>query len=641
MQNYVDPTGLDTGTLEEQEKKLFDKLYPDESLIPTNDPWNPFILEWEAEFLPIIDSFGKNAPKNAFTLDENQPEASLIMHEGYKNTQGTTFRGRTFLSPGAKIREMALLGEFLQRNLPPLSTYLEGPTDSNLSQKEQLSLRATGFLANSQKAFDINNAVLTAARAYIELANRTVLSQSLGGFNDALLQLERHLQPPLHDPLGTDEEDRFSRLIGDLIGNESKFGPDPANPFLPARAGSFRLIGLRLIDAWGRYRDLLQEQDFVPALPETLAPFPAKPTWAGLPLRLSQPLRLHFNWLAATTDYGNDISVEELPGVSPIVGWVSANHLDRSLLYFDAQGNALGYYNRNAEQAPPPGVTTGGETPVPALQRVLNHVKDDANYLQAFLNATDNALAGIAPNESLLHPGIAILTGRPMAVVRVRISFELLGIPAQDQSWETLKEHIKNLKYTEPTYQSHWQKMEFPVRLGNYMQLNDGLVGFWLEDENGQHQGPLYTMASSTDSTTILPYTQESLLWLPLDGSAVTLTMLIDPRGSVHATTGVLPIKSIKLRTGHYSKALQRISTWFLNAPLLQPTGAASQFYASPPKESGYRWSWVEAANDHNQPGIEPAWDEVDDFTPAIEKANLQKTAALREGWLKINHETE
>ncbi|MEN0004289.1 MAG: RICIN domain-containing protein [Bacteroidota bacterium] len=595
--------------------------------IAENAAWAPFILEWEAAFLPIVDRNDQNSPKNRFTLKENREETELLNAEGFKNSPAVTIRGRTFLTPGAKTRKLAALREFLA-----LKLQLNDPAEETLAAKAQ------AYIDSNQRPYDTNDAVLTAARAYLRLKNEKILSQALGGLNDGMIQLEHHLQPILQDPLGTQEEQTFTEQLGQLIGRESKLAPNPAKPFLPARAGSFRLIGVRLVDTWGRYRDLLEKREFEAILSEPLFPIGSKAGWAGLPLRVTQPLRLHANWLAANKHNGQDVLLEHLPYASPIVGWVCSNPMDRSLLYFDSQGDALGYFNRQADKGAPPGKNDDFTFHNPALQHVLDHADGKPAWLQSFIDATENALAHIAPKEHHLHKSIAMLTGRPMAVVRLKISFELMGLPAHDRTWTALRDQIDRLQHHEEELHTHWQDMLFPVRLGNYMMLNDGLVGFWQEDEAGNHIGPLYTMASHTERPDILPHDKETLLWLPLNGKPVTLTLLVDPRGSVHVTTGVLPVQNLAFRKELITPALERISAWFLQAPILQPKSAKDVLKIKPAEEPGYEWKWLEAANDHHA-ATDDKWHEIERFELAGKKPSFDDDSELREGWLILDHE--
>jgi hypothetical protein len=109
------------------------------------------------------------------------------------------------------------------------------------------------------------------------------------------------------------------------------------------------------------------------------------------------------------------------------------------------------------------------------------------------------------------------------------------------------------------------------------------------------------------------------------------VTLLMDPRASVHATTGILPIKAIDLPSEIYSKALQSIEVAFFTHPVLR----GSQGLALPvPDESGFIWRWTMgvkqggAAQPHDEDLLEI---QIGDrahfsFTPQV----------AQDGWLKL-----
>jgi hypothetical protein len=47
------------------------------------------------------------------------------------------------------------------------------------------------------------------------------------------------------------------------------------------------------------------------------------------------------------------------------------------------------------------------------------------------------------------------------------------------------------------------------------------------------------------------------------------LTLLLDPRGAVHATSGILPTKAIQIPADQFVEALRNIEVTFLTAPIL------------------------------------------------------------------------
>ncbi|HYR06814.1 MAG TPA: hypothetical protein VEQ60_03520, partial [Longimicrobium sp.] len=139
--------------------------------------------------------------------------------------------------------------------------------------------------------------------------------------------------------------------------------------------------------------------------------------------------------------------------------------------------------------------------------------------------------------------------------------------------------------------------VRFPVRLGEHGQLNDGLVGYWLEEGDGYAAGRFYAPQSEADDAQpvagdpLVPRGAAPIyLEQALSSPPATVSMLVDPRGVVHATCGVAPTKSIDIPADQYQPALRALEVTFLTAPLLAERGAVR---VSLPDEPGYTWSWL------------------------------------------------
>ncbi len=106
--------------------------------------------------------------------------------------------------------------------------------------------------------------------------------------------------------------------------------------------------------------------------------------------------------------------------------------------------------------------------------------------------------------------------------------------------------------------------------------------------------------------------------------------MLVDPRGTVHATTGVLPTKVLDIPDAQFMAALHNIEVTFLTAPLLTQPGTVE---VNLPTEPGYAWSWKERTAQ--------GWTETpgDDLAEPPTGAALGAADELREGWLTLRPE--
>jgi hypothetical protein len=104
-----------------------------------------------------------------------------------------------------------------------------------------------------------------------------------------------------------------------------------------------------------------------------------------------------------------------------------------------------------------------------------------------------------------------------------------------------------------------------------------------------------------------------------LNGTPIILSMLVDPRGGVQATSGILPAKVIGIPPDQYVPALQAIEIAFLTAPIL--TGVDTLDLPLP-VEAGYTWSWLP--------------DGGNTFDPVNLQAGFATKQMIREGWLKL-----
>jgi hypothetical protein len=116
-----------------------------------------------------------------------------------------------------------------------------------------------------------------------------------------------------------------------------------------------------------------------------------------------------------------------------------------------------------------------------------------------------------------------------------------------------------------------------------------------------------------------------------LDGAPVTVSMLVDPRGVVHATSGILPAKYLEIPPDQYVPALRAIEVAFLTTPILTRAGSL----ALPlPVEPGYEWSWL-ADGTSDSGKVAPA-DGTSDLGKVDLTARFSGPQEIREGWLKL-----
>jgi hypothetical protein len=540
------------------------------------NPWHPLYLFWEAQYYPI--AYGSTSSPN-WTFDGT----------GYQWTgngaAGTplTLQGRILLTPAAAFN--------LQSRI---KAYLASAPD--MDPDEKAAFDALLCFVQRNDPLDPDGQTWD------------LLSQALDGFNDQLLQrINGATVSPGVGLAGLDPT--LPALIGDAAGRAPNLGADN---FQPWRSGQFYFRSLSVVDEWGQGISLVNQQsyahvtvykpaDLTPAtrvLPGTSIDF------VQLQPRMLQHGRVDFQLLSAT----NDTQVMGLvPDVNPICGWVIPNHLDTALSAYDAAGNAMG------ELAVDISATDQAEvcwTPAPGssyatldeLAKGPPHfgpflatlAQQGTSVFNAFLAAVDETLWTTVPSGASFDTGLAVLIGRPLAMVRGSVGFGLDGPPVTDPGW------AYTLKPATPAFTGY----TFPVELGNVAQLEDGLIGYFTDpDQFGVFN--VVRQTGAAESAYLKPIGEDgNYLMLPYDGKTVTyLSMLVDPRAGVHATTGILPAAEASLPPEYVSAALAALAVTFRVGPVLTDMQVAASSGGSPgtvtvqipvPAQRSGTWTWVQ-----------------------------------------------
>jgi hypothetical protein len=263
----------------------------------------------------------------------------------------------------------------------------------------------------------------------------------------------------------------------------------------------------------------------------------------------------------------------------------------------------------------------------------------------------------VDPENFTQHTDIAMLVGRPIAIIRASVGLEVKGNFAINQDWGSFKDDMikagrDNSASIHERTTNGWEQIKFPVRIGEHGQLNDGVLGYWLDNTDGVFQSVIHADDSEFKSM-IGPNTNSkgfdpnspAILISPSD-TPVTMTLLMDPRGTAHAICGILPAKVISIPDDQFKPSLKNMSMTFFIRPLLMP---GNKVAIPLPGEPGYNWSWlVQSANKwtevsttgivhketfeknfHNGKDI---WDEL------IEKGWIEQTGNNKAGVVPLNH---
>lgn len=503
--------------------------------------------------------------------------------------------------------------------------------------------------------------LLTAINAYTAISGTEMLSQSLSGFNDALLTQQREFQLPVWDwrVVNLPTEKVFARDMAKNIGH-MKTAPVFTGAFLPIRTGLMQLSALTLIDSFGQILPIdyggataVQKSERMTIL-DNIAPSVSSPSSIATPAenssyiylapRLTQESQLNFRWLSASqgsaSGIGDEQEMNDHPASTPVCGWVLPNNIDSSLAVYAGDGTALGSLVQSTDVGTfsvvwqsAPGTnnyTPLNQLPNPHLFDFVSNILTWASageeiWLQ-FLSDINLALQNIDPKSFAQNISLSLLIGRPMALVRATLSLKARGLPNVDQTVQAFNYNQSNNLFTRLT--NGFDNVQVPVRLGEAGQLNDGLVAYWIEDGNGGYlsgtDGPAHfpEMETSGNPADAMPFS--------ISGDASKVTMLIDPRGTVHASCGVLPVKEISLPPDQYADVLKTLSVTFLTSPLITPV---DQIQVPIPSEPGYGWSWLDHPTGFT-------WNRVAEIKNVTSQAGSQKQRII-EGWLKLTPQTE
>jgi hypothetical protein len=163
--------------------------------------------------------------------------------------------------------------------------------------------------------------------------------------------------------------------------------------------------------------------------------------------------------------------------------------------------------------------------------------------------------------------------------------------------------------------------VRFPVRVGEAGRLGDGTLCYWLEEPDGTLGGDYHTPLNDHET--------ETPLLVAADLPPRYLTLLVDPRAAVHATTGILPTQSVRISAEQYEDAIQALEVGFLAAPVLTD---GDRIAVPLPAEPGSFWSWRERDG--------TAWHETSSppsvrrLTDLAELDDATWSALVRAGWL-------
>ena len=603
------------------------------------NPSFPLMLLWDADFYPLMPTVSgaalQNYPAQIFTANYTvDPNNEGLI--GY--TPGT--------EPGGVTIDPKTI-DFNPEDPQSVIQQFSGASVLSTTPADNLEALLTSYPGLNQ------DSTLTAILA--QLKDTNILMQAMSGFNNALLMRDQSLQlnisvgPQAHGPFKS-ATTQVTNIIGD-ISNIPALVPNFNGSFNPFRAGYMQL-SLRIMDAFGQKRPVTINNLYLADSVTTYYQQQTEPGIIYLQPRLSQPSRLLCRFLAAdTTEYDE---MNSHPATSPICGWLLTNHLSGGFFFYNQQGKPLGSLTVKGDssgiewQATPGDDNTINEDLATVMQyenpqlvglaAALNGASVD--FFNAFWTAVDSASTYITLPTPSTASGMAALVGQPIALVQISLLLQLQGMGVTNLSLNTISSDQSDFQDTD----NQLSEVQFPVILGDLKEIDDGLVGYFMEGQGGTYNfANFYSQAATGQgSSGVVQPSPDNLLLTPAstpEGQPPSVTqgeqkvlVLMDPRAGIHATTGILPTQYLEVPSYQYADTLRTLEMTFLTTPVLKPsTGLALPV----PAESGYTWSWIEEVP-VNGGGSE--WLVTPDIAAPTANAVWQYTPqSITEGWLRLN----
>lgn len=620
----------------------------------TEQPWNPFAFHWSVLAYPsramangqVLD-YDDRQILDHYSLDPNATD--LTLKQGAQSSfvpTANTYSGFSILTPSASLDLIDRLAKYLTDTILPeyyqdrsIPAAQQTPTylSANVAAIRQWYEREYPRSTPEQQARD---PIFVALWTYGEMQTLDCEAQAISGFNETLCLSQPTLTLEVDSPLETDPAvPIFHEQVRWTLGRSLQYRVLYGDFFNPIRSGGLSINGLWLVDSFGQHKEVISLASA--RNPEVVTPPPMTPPRNSLyqvllPPRLTQPARLNFHWLAAEAQQEAEVTTE--PTCTPVCGWLVPNTLDGTLGIHDAAGKALGAIDRGGRWRLPPGVSGavagGPQLPNVHLEKLVRYLlAQGVTFQQQFLSTLIDSLDNIDPETVADHPSLALLVGRPMAVVRATFSLEVQGLPAADP---TVRLAVNQRPETRG-----FTGVKFPIHLGEDRQLNDGLVGYWREvpDEQADDYDDDYDDYTYEDNIFYAPQSnlvQHNLIQTDAEGITYfeqtvdappqRVTMLFDPRGTIHAACGILPIQELRLPPANYDEALKAIEVNFLSTPILSNQGEIAMPLSEIP---GYVWSWVSLRGN--------SWSETETIAPINYKASFAKPQHIYEGWLQLS----
>lgn len=548
--------------------------------------WNPLILEWSLNYYPDPKMKGGKLSLESWNLKDTDFEyQGGSIGEDFMEV----YTGRCILSPYGSDHLAEMFGQYL----------------------------------SDEKYKDISS----------KIAGMKILSQTLDGFHDKLITRRSSLvvAPWMNRTLDPEITAMVSQVVGgmDLYedSNQTKRNQrKPMEAFYPVRAGAARIDRVRVIDSFGRVLkydmgDLILPENLRMGK-ETLSPrFLLRP-------RILASIRLQSRWIMEETGSEDE--------VSPVYGWIWANLLDSCLHIYHSDGSMAcsiqnvacmdgsGTYKVSLRN--PPGQTKK-ETEILEdmtsglrgfTEGLLKACRQEPATLYEFLKSLDESMWTSRSGGSTAQDELVAYLGRPLALAGIEVKPEMKGSCPMPMFYSDSEKE-------EPTL----EQLDIPLRIGDEVRQTDGTAGFYLHTGGDGYQ-VFHSCPKTLKRDVQVSYLDEKTTLNVKIGkrdSPIHLTVLFHPAGKISMTTGLLPVKEMKLSNAWTERAVKNIYMTLYYGPFLTPQSQLQMFL---PKAVEKEWSFLS----FDSPGV--SREEGDIKLPWMETDQEEEWKRIKEGWLLL-----
>jgi hypothetical protein len=572
-----------------------DEILPDRLVdLWERQPWSPLFVDWQITWFPstpqLVPRQGQNGKDFGPVWPFGEHDFKPLDLESLRSVikKGITVRGRSLLSP--------IDGRIFKEPIDTLRNLLKPVADDQQKRPSAFPEEVAKILRDYEVVWD---------KTLAQLESSGLMGQALTGFHQALL--DRDVTLPRIIPDSTcpwiDEKDLTSlendvRLMletpNDVTQGIERLAPPVDSqlspiPFSPIRSGAFRIEELWLVDDFGQYTDLLgPTADRSSSSGQVFHPrvrWHENPEFIAMPPRVVQPACLNFRF----TQAGKTIEPESDPALSAICGWMFYNPLDQALVLCERNGRLAGELaivkeKQNLWRVNWQSVESGRKLTditnegLRKFAEALEEKNGTANpKLLDLLKLIDFALQRIRPASARRD---VALFGRPLALVSATVGLELFG-----KAWANPTSRAPGARPSN-TGDPSLDELLLRVNLGCSHNTEDGLIGYF---KNGNYNQLVVTHLADKSADLRSDYVSQKQTDSVSVGfrPPVSLTMLMDPWGSVQAACGLVPAKTITLAQAELDKVVAQLETSFRVGPVLLQAGKLAL-----PAPAGDKGTW-------------------------------------------------